>query len=69
MIYAFQHKLIKMIRKPKSDSFISVSLYETGAGFRVDYEQQGKTRRGETVKDYNLASFMFDTKLQDLEGQ
>lgn len=68
MMYAFIHKLVKLVRKPKSDSFIEVSLYETGNGFRVDYEKQGKIYKGETVRDYNMASFMFDSKLQDLEG-
>lgn len=61
-------KLIKLIRKPISDSHIEVSLYETNNGFRVNYEQAGVQHRGENLKDYQLASFMFDLKLQDLEG-
>jgi len=61
-------KLIKSVRKPKGDSDIEVSLYETATGFCVGYEQQGRQHLGEIVNDFRTASYMFDLKLQDLEG-
>lgn len=54
--------------------FIGTTKFEIGlfqlanGSYVVSYEVAGKQHKGEPIVDFNTASFMFDTKLQELEG-
>jgi hypothetical protein len=47
-----------------------VELHEEGQGYKVKYEakRHGEVQSSETIKDYNTASFLFDLKIDEFEG-
>lgn len=47
-----------------------VYLYETSQGFQIlyDHENQDGIRASEVIKDYGIASYLFDLKLDEFEG-
>lgn len=48
----------------------SVSLYETSSGkYLITYENtHNEPQHSEILSDYNMASYMFDLKIDKLEG-
>lgn len=59
---------VKVIKSIETRSFeISLVQLEHG-GFCVMYAKDDKTHMSEAVNDYKMAAFMFDLKLQELEG-
>lgn len=62
-----QNKLLKSVSKKRYD----VGLYEKPTGaYVIVFEDTANetTHASEIIQDYNMASFMFDLKVQDLEG-
>lgn len=59
---------MKTIKKVETKNF-EIQLIETDAGYTVLYENAVQGGESENTLDYNTASFLFDLKLQDLEGQ
>lgn len=59
---------VKIIKSIESRTFeISLVQLEHG-GFCIIYAKDDKTHMSEAVQDYKMAAFMFDLKLQELEG-
>lgn len=59
-------KCIKMIGNKR---FI-IGLYETKSSkYRIVVEKQEVKQDSELINDYAMASFLFDMKLRELEGQ
>jgi len=56
-----------MIKQINMKNF-ELALIETDAGYSVLYETALEDFKSENVLDYNTASYLFDLKLQDLEG-
>lgn len=49
--------------------YYEISIIEIPSGqYRVAYEVQGKVILSEPMNDYYTASFIFDMKRQELEG-
>lgn len=47
-----------------------ISLYETFNGFQIEYtSMRTGDRISEMLKDYNTATYLFDLKVRELEGQ
>lgn len=63
------HSTMRAIKTIVRPSF-EIRLLETESGaYRVCYEQSGKEPHiGEPIRDYSLASTIFDLKLIELEG-
>lgn len=58
-------KVIKMIG---TKNFV-LSLYESVSGrYYIEYEHKEKVTMSEPMDDFNNASYLFDLKLQELEG-
>lgn len=59
-----------IVIKQVSNTNFELALVEMSNGsYRIVYEVAEQRHASETVRDYKLASFMFDSKLIELEGQ
>lgn len=45
-----------------------LEVKEVQTGYEVVLNKQGKITKSEVVRDYLLASYLFEVKLQELEG-
>lgn len=48
----------------------TITLYEVEKGYQIEYESSNTGyRASEIILDYHSADFLFEIKLQELEGQ
>ncbi len=60
------NRLIKSLTTGK----FKVELYETPEGYQIQFDtNRGDVKQSETINDFNMAAFMFEAKIQELEGQ
>jgi len=67
--YRQEPKLIKSIAWSKGEKRAEVSLWDTIRGFRVDYAVGETAVEGEAIIDYNTATYLFELKVREMEGQ
>lgn len=45
-----------------------IDLYQLDSGYQIMWATLDKAVASEVIKDYNMASYLMDLKLQELEG-
>lgn len=61
-------KNVKILKSVATKTF-EVALVEANSGYYyILYEVQDKVTQSESIKDFAIASFLYDAKLRELEG-
>jgi hypothetical protein len=58
----------RTIKKILTRAYNIEMFQDKACRYRICYESRGVTRYSEWITDYSTASYMFDLKLQELEG-
>ena len=59
--------LIRTIKAIET-AYYQVSLIEVHNGYRVNYSFLGEDRQSQVVSDYNTANFIFEFRLNEVQG-